>query len=132
MANRGGGLSTDKNLEIRQQITEIASRYQLFQCVECARAIKEFLIAREIPGKHIKVDLEFQDLPWSVIYDLRREQQIATNGHHEGISIDINGQEMVFDNVDHDGVPTEEWLLNFTSPTIELGRGSFNLTELDF
>jgi hypothetical protein len=100
--------------------------------VECALAIKEFLISQGIPGKHIKLDLEFQDLPWSVIYDLRREQQIATNGHHEGIAIVINGEEMVFDNVEHDGVPKEEWLQNFTSPTVELGRGSFNLTEKDF
>ena len=89
MASSGGGSSTDREEEIRQQVSEIASRYRLFQCVECATAIKEFLIAKGIPGKHIKVDLEFQDLPWSVIYDLRREQQIATNGHHEGIAIAI-------------------------------------------
>ena len=132
MASSGGGSSTDREEEIRQQVSEIASRYRLFQCVECATAIKEFLIAKGIPGKHIKVDLEFQDLPWSVIYDLRREQQIATNGHHEEIAIAINGQEMVFDNIDHDGVTSEEWWQNFTSPTVELGRGSFNLTELDF
>ncbi|MBD2774111.1 papain fold toxin domain-containing protein [Iningainema tapete] len=127
-----GDYSTDKDSDIRQQIKEIASRYQLFQWVECARAIKEFLIARGISGKQIKVDLEYQDLPWSVIYDLRREQQIATNGHHEGISIVINGQEIVFDNIDHYGVTKEEWWQNFTSPTVELGRGSFNVTELDF
>ena len=100
--------------------------------MECALAIKEFLTAKAIPGKRIRVDLEFQDLPWSVIYDWRREQQIATNGHHEGIAITIDGQEIVFDNIEHNGVLREEWLQNFTSPTVELGRGSFHLTEENF
>ena len=97
----GGSLavlsSESSNLaEIRQEVTKIASRYVVFQCVECSQAIKEFLIARNVSGKQIKLDLGRRDLPWSVIYDLRREQQIATNGYHEGIVIVIDCQEIVF------------------------------------
>lgn len=74
----GGKLSTlslDRSSldEIREDIAKIASRYGVFQCVECSQAIKEFLITvRNLHGKQIKLDLERQDLPWSVIYDLRR------------------------------------------------------------
>lgn len=118
--------------EIRQEIAEIASLYGVFQCVECSQAIKEFLIARNVRGKHINIDLGRSDLPWSVIYDLRREQQISTNGYHEGISITIDGQEIVFDNIDGSGVTRQEWLQNLTSPTLELGLGSFTIVEEEF
>ncbi|MGA9381939.1 MAG: papain fold toxin domain-containing protein [Phormidium sp.] len=118
--------------EIRQQIAKIAGQYGVFQCVECSKAIKEFLILRNIQGKQIKLDLGRQDLPWAVIYDLRRQQQIATNGYHEGISITIDGQEIVFDNIDLNGVTRQEWLANLTSPTLELGLGNFNIIEQEF
>lgn len=118
--------------DIRQEIAKIASRYGVFQCIECSQAIKEFLIARNLHGKQIKLDLGRQDLPWAVIYDLRRQQQIATNGYHEGISITIDGEEIIFDNIDHNGVIRQEWLQNLTSPTLELGMGSFKIIEEDF
>jgi hypothetical protein len=118
--------------DICQEIAKIASRYGVFQCIECSQAIKEFLIARNLNGKQIKLDLCRQDLPWAVIYDLRRQQQIATNGYHEGISITINREEIVFDNIDHNGVNRQEWLQNLTSPTLELGRGSFKIIEEEF
>lgn len=63
--------------EIRAEIAKIASQYGVFQCVQCSEAIKEFLVRKNIQGKQIKLDLGRQDLPWSVIYDLRREQQIS-------------------------------------------------------
>ncbi len=118
--------------EIRQEIAAIASRYGVFQCVECSQAIKEFLTSIKVKGKQVKLDLERRDLPWSVIYDLKGEQQIATNGYHEGISITIDGEEIIFDNIDSSGVRREEWLQNLTSPTRELGRGSFQIREEEF
>ncbi|MBC6474846.1 MAG: hypothetical protein GDA48_20290 [Hormoscilla sp. GM102CHS1] len=96
--------------EIRQEIATIASRYGVVQCVECSQAIKEFLTSIKVKGKQVKLDLGRRDIPWSVIYDLKREQQIATNGYHEGISITIDGEEMIFDNIDSSGVRREEWL----------------------
>lgn len=133
----GGELST-LSLEpsslnpIREDIAKISSQYGVFQCVECSQAIREFLRARNIHGKEIKLDLGRQDLPWSVIYDLRRKQQIATNGYHQGISIIIDEQEIIFDNIDWSGVTRQEWLQNLTSPTLELGMGSFNIIESEF
>ncbi|MEO0844687.1 MAG: papain fold toxin domain-containing protein [Cyanobacteria bacterium J06643_5] len=37
-------MNGDDSTEIRQQITTIASRFKMFECVECAQTIKEFLI----------------------------------------------------------------------------------------
>lgn len=118
--------------DIGQEIAKIASLYGVFQCVECSQAIQEFLTVRKVHGKQIKLDLGRQDLPWSVIYDLRRGQQIATNGYHIGISITVDGEEIVFDNIDRSGVTRQEWLQNLTSPTLELGMGSFKIIEEEF
>lgn len=118
--------------DIRQEIAKIASLYGVFQCVECSQAIKEFLTIRKVHGKQIKLDLGRQDLPWSVIYDLRRGQQVATNGYHIGISIIVDEEEIVFDNIDRSGVTRQEWLENLTSPTLELGMGTFQIIEEDF
>jgi hypothetical protein len=118
--------------KIRQDIAEIASCYGVFQCVECSQAIKNFLIAINVKGKQVKLDLGRRDLPWSVIYDLRRKQQIATNGYHEGIAIIIDNEEIIFDNIDCSGVTRQEWLENLTSPTLELGLGSFKIMEREF
>jgi hypothetical protein len=119
-------------LQIREEIAKIASQYGNFRCVECCQAIQQFLLSKNIHGKLIKLDLERQDLPWSVIYDLRRQQQISTNGYHQGISIIIDNQEIIFDNIDYSGVTRQEWLQNLTSPTVELGMGSFKIIESEF
>jgi hypothetical protein len=130
----GGNLATlisesNNHDDLRQEITKIARVYGVFQCVECSQAIQNFLSARNVRGKRIQLDLGRRDLPWSVIYDLRRQQQIATNGYHEGIAVIIEDEEIIFDNIDYSGVSREEWYKNLTSPTLELGLGSFIIRE---
>ena len=115
--------------EILKEVEQIASNYGVFQCVECANAIQGYLISQGVLGKRITLNLGFRDLPWSVIYDLKQNQQIATNGLHEGIIVWIDGEEIVFDNIDNSGVGKVEWLSNLTSPTIELGRGKLKIEE---
>lgn len=117
--------------EIRQQITKIASRYKIFKCVECAAAIKKFLIKQGIHGTHIKVDTGSSDGYMGIIYHLVVQEQIALNGHHEGIVVVIDGQELVFDNIDHEGVPKEVWLQNLYSPIMDMGE-KFQIVETDF
>nr|WP_293326046.1 papain fold toxin domain-containing protein [Microcoleus sp. PH2017_30_WIL_O_A] len=41
--------------ELRQQISEIASKFKLFECNTCALSIQEFLIQRGISGKKVKI-----------------------------------------------------------------------------
>ena len=39
------------DFELRQQIEDIASQFGIFKCVECAEAIKQFLISNNRSGK---------------------------------------------------------------------------------
>ena len=43
------------NDEVRQQISEIASKFKLFEYKACASSIQEFLIQRGIAGKKVKI-----------------------------------------------------------------------------
>jgi hypothetical protein len=53
--------------------------------------------------------------------------QIADNGRHQGIAIDIGGGEMVFDNHHPNGIPKEEWLPNLVFPSKITGGREFKL-----
>lgn len=88
----------------RQQITQVASRFGLFECDTCALAIKEFLILKKIQGKQIKLYTGSAKGKYGNIYHDRLGRNIATNGRHEGIAVNIGGQEIVFDNIHHEGI----------------------------
>ena len=69
---------------------------------------------QNIHGRRIKLDTPRQTGADDYILDdsLPGSEAIATNGHHEGIAIRINGEEKVFDNHHPDGVTTEQWKEN--------------------
>ncbi|MCL1464586.1 hypothetical protein LAY41_09105 [Argonema galeatum A003/A1] len=89
------------------QVGARASTYENLKCVECARAIKDYLLSQDIRGKRVKLytgDAASWD---SRIYDDSIPgDAISVNGRHEGIAIVINGIETVFDNHHHDGIPS--------------------------
>jgi Papain fold toxin 2 len=118
-------------MELRQQITQIASRFQLFECVDCAKALTEFLTQRGIRGKHIKLYTGKAKGKYGNIYHDGLQRNIATNGRHEGILIEIAGQEIVFDNIHHQGISREMWMKNLHCLAMDLG-GGFEVTEVEF
>jgi Papain fold toxin 2 len=115
---------------IRQQITQIATSFGIFDCIPCARAVKEFLIEEGVSGKHIKLDTGSQDPLYGRIYD-DSIGVIATTGHHEGISLEIDGQEIVFDNIHSLGILRSVWMQNLYSPLLDAG-GRFEIIENEF
>ncbi|GAB4206823.1 MAG: hypothetical protein Fur006_64240 [Coleofasciculaceae cyanobacterium] len=117
--------------DLRQQITEVASRFQIFQCQQCAEAIKQFLIEQEIPGKQIKLYTGSAEDPYSNIYHEILQQTIATNGQHQGIAVKIGQEELIFDNIDCQGIPRKTWLNNLYYPIKDFGD-DFQITETDF
>ncbi|WP_293162740.1 papain fold toxin domain-containing protein [Okeania sp. SIO2C9] len=117
--------------ELRQQISEIASRFQLFECTACALAIKDFLIARGISGKQVKLYTGKAKGKYGNIYHDRLGLNIATNGRHEGIVVEIKGVELIFDNIDNQGVSRQVWLGNLYCVAMDLG-GEFEVTEVEF
>ena len=114
-----------------QEVIRIASGFGIFDCIPCARAVKEFLVRQGVQGKHIKLDTGSQDPLYGRIYDDSVGELIATTGHHEGIAIEVDGEEVVFDNIHFEGIPRSVWMQNLYSPILETG-GEFQITEIDF
>ncbi len=54
--------------ELHQQITAIAKRFQLFECIQCATAIKEFLISQKIHSKIVTIYTGSTKKPFGNIY----------------------------------------------------------------
>ncbi len=84
---------------LRQQIASIASSFQIFEWVQCAEAIKRFLITQGICGQQIKLFTGSTEDPFCNIYHEILQQNISTNGQHEAIVLEIEGKELVFDNI---------------------------------
>ncbi|NEQ66666.1 MAG: hypothetical protein F6J86_24800 [Symploca sp. SIO1B1] len=118
-----------------RQVEAIASSYENFKCVECAQAIKHYLISQKISGKRIKLDTGAAiDDRNNFIYDdsIISVDAISENGRHEGIAILINGVETIFDNHHPDGLLRDEWIENLQFfGKIHLGQ-DFQITEEDF
>lgn len=117
--------------ELRQQISEIASNFKLFECNTCALSIQEFLIQRGISGKKVKIYTGSAKGKYGNIYHDDLGQNIATNGRHEGIAVKIDGEELIFDNIHKKGIPKKEWLGKFYCLALDLG-GEFEIAEMEF
>ncbi|NET28179.1 papain fold toxin domain-containing protein [Okeania sp. SIO1I7] len=104
MTNEGEKISA---IQI-QQIQAIAKQYDIGTCSQCAAAIKSYLKSQNIQGRHIRVETFSPYGLQGIIYDDGTNQQIATNGFHEGIAINI-GVEKVFDNIYNQGKPIDQW-----------------------
>lgn len=103
MTDKGGEISENQLAQIRA----IALAYDIGTCIYCATAIKAFLKSEKIKGRHIRVETLSPHGLRGIIYDDGTNQQIATNGFHEGIAIEIEGVEKVFDNLYPEGKPID-------------------------
>lgn len=121
----------NRNDPIFQQVSNIVNNFGIFDCIPCARAIKEFFIEQGVRGKHIKLYTGSQDPIYGRIYDDSVNELIATTGHHEGVAVEVNKQEIVFDNIHPEGISRSVWMENLYSPILEDGR-EFQVTESFF
>ena len=115
-------LSTE---EIHREIGEIIRQFRLYECVECAEAILEWLDAQGIETTLIRLRTKYSDEDYIVSDRLAKigvPDSITNNGIHYGVS--IRGQ--VFDNLSTTGLQLEDWLNDFHCPSEE-----FILEELD-
>ena len=101
---------------ILQGIHDIASRYDNLKCHLCAQAIEEYLKEQNIHGKRIKLDVPYpRTKADNYIYNDNLPPESAVileNGHHEGVTVNINREEIVFDNNHPNGIPYVEWRAN--------------------
>lgn len=117
--------------ELHQQIAAIANQFHLFECAECATAIQQFLITQSIPGKTISLFTGSTKEPFCNIYHERLQENISTNGRHQAIAVEINGQELIFDNIHPAGISRVEWMNNLYCPIQDLGA-DFQIAETEF
>ena len=114
------------------QLQAIAQEYENFQCIECAQAIQDYLVAQGIRGKRIKLYTGLASKWDENIYDDIIEDVISVNGRHEGVSITNNGIEIVYDNIHPNGLLRDEWIANLQFDSkVRLG-GQFQVTEEEF
>jgi hypothetical protein len=114
--------------QLRRQVASIAGCFQIFECIQCAEAIEQFLKTQGIRGKLIRISTGSSEEPFGNIYHEGLQQNIATNGQHEGIALTIEDIELIFDNIHHQGIPRRIWLNNFYCPIKDLG-GNFQIEE---
>jgi hypothetical protein len=113
------------------QLSAIAKQFQIFECVPCAIALRQFLIEQRVFGKQISLFTGSIEDPFCNIYHERLRQNISVNGRHEAISVEIDGQELIFDNIHPEGISKVDWIDNLYCPAQDLG-GSFQITETAF
>jgi Papain fold toxin 2 len=108
--------------EVFQEIAKIASDYTVFQCVECAEAIKIWLKKNKIDGIHLQITA-IGRIKFIVSRRWRNaEESIAQTGIHQGI--ETYGK--VFDNLSLDGLDRADWIADF-----DCASGEFEVLELE-
>ncbi|MBD3884273.1 hypothetical protein IFO70_21255 [Phormidium tenue FACHB-886] len=71
-------MSLDAKLNIFKSCA-IASRSHLFECVECAATIQQFLISHSVPGQLIRLSTGSTGEPFCNIYHERLQENISTH-----------------------------------------------------
>lgn len=108
--------------EVFAEIARIISGYRVFQCVECAEAIKAFLKANNISGIHLRISAVGR-LKFIVSRRWQNGQEsIAQTGIHQGIET----CDRVFDNLSFDGLERQDWVADF-----DCASGEFKVIELE-
>lgn len=118
-------------MNLHQELTQIAQAFAIFECVDCANQLREFLTAKGVPGRQIELFSGSIQDPFCNIYHDDMGCNISINGRHVGVQVSLNDKNLVFDNLKPQGIPREEWFSSFYCPIQDLG-GSFQVTEINF
>ncbi len=121
----------DSDSSLQAEMTAIAEGFPLFTCVDCAKALRDFLIDRKISGRQISLHTGSTQKPFCNIYCDRLQQNISFNGRHVAIAIVIDDHELIFDNIYPQGISRVEWINSFYSPIQDQGQ-DFRITETEF
>jgi Papain fold toxin 2 len=95
--------------EVYREVGKIISRFELYQCYECARAVIQWLTDNGIEGKMIELRTRYRDEDYIISERLGSDESITINGKHYGV--EVRGR--VFDNLSSEGMTRDEWLSDF-------------------
>ena len=107
--NNGGnnGNNNGEDDDIEKQITRIAKKYKLLECVECADEIQQYLLSNGLHGKRIELQAvtnEGQKYYGIISLYSNQEAIISQNGHHSAIMFG----NLVYDNINPNGIEYEK------------------------
>lgn len=106
--------------EIHQRLSTIAAQYEIFQCQECAEAMKRWLVAQKIEG--VLIRLRAYDGNFIISERTGGDVAISQNGFHYGV--EVRGK--IFDNLPMTGLAKQVWLNDFDC------IGGFEVIETQF
>ncbi|NEQ49270.1 MAG: hypothetical protein F6K11_03930 [Leptolyngbya sp. SIO3F4] len=108
--------------EVFEKIAAISANYTVFQCVECANAIKKWLKDNNIGGIHLQI-VAVGRIKFIVSQRWNSGiSSIAQTGIHQGI--ETYGK--VFDNLGAEGLNRDQWVDDF-----DCASGEFEVIELE-
>lgn len=108
--------------KVFQEILKITSSYTIFQCVECAEAIKVWLKENRINGIHLQITA-IGRIKFIVSYRWKEgTESIAQTGIHQGI--EVYGR--VFDNLPGEGLSRSDWISD-----LDCVSGKLTIQELE-
>jgi len=102
--------------ELYWEIGKIVSKFGLFECASCARAVLEWLDQQGVERSLLKLKTRygFEDYILSDRLEARGIMEpITENGVYYGVKV----REKVFDNLSADGMSVKEWLSDFHCPS---------------
>jgi RHS repeat-associated protein len=96
--------------------SRVAAKFKIGECDICAVNVKAELMRKGIHGKHIRISTPSNRGVNGNIWSDTAGELISYNGFHEANVIEINGVEMVFDNVHPGGIPKAGWYADMDTP----------------
>lgn len=103
----GSNRPTDE--AIWQKVGEIAVSYPLLECDKCAIALAQWLDARGIEGKILRLKTRRKTEIFITSKRCGAEESITENGTHYGVEV----QGRVFDNLGSEGLLRADWVADF-------------------
>jgi hypothetical protein len=111
--------------QVYEAIASITEEFDILECLECARAILEWMRDHQIEGVVLKLRTRYRDEDFIVSRRLEARgitESVTANGTHYGVEV----RERVFDNLSIGGMSRTEWINDFSCPSEQ-----FTLEELD-
>ena len=95
--------------DIYREVEKITSRFDLYQCYECAMTVRQWLRDNGIESRIIELKTFYRDEDY-IISDRRGGQEsISMNGKHYGVKV----RGLIFDNLSDKGLTEAEWIEDF-------------------
>lgn len=106
---------------IYTEVGKIVSQFDIYQCYNCAIAVRQWLRDNGIEGQIIELKTFYRDEDYIISDRIGGDESISNNGKHYGVRV----RRLVFDNLSIEGMAEADWIGDFHCPSDE-----FTIAEL--